>query len=234
MTRTMILPVRVVLVGLGWCVGWCLCWRVREVPAAGGAHDGSTVSVVIPARDEEASLPVLLRRACRADARAGRHRRGGRSFERCDWRGRARGGARVLESGALPTGWTGKAWAMWQGATAATGDVVVFLDADVEPTPGLLERLVPCTIAAGGLVSVQPFHAVRRWWERASAFFNLVAVMGVGLASPRRPRRPSAFGPVMACRRDRYRELADHDSVPRRGARGRRARRAGSRPRASR
>ena len=38
---------------------------------------------------------------------------------------------RLLEGGALPTGWLGKPHACWQLARAATGSVLVFVDADV-------------------------------------------------------------------------------------------------------
>ncbi len=110
-------------------------------------------------------------------------------------------------SEALPDGWTGKAWALWQGANAARSELLVMLDADVEPTPALLGSVARAHALHGGLVSVQPFHRMRRWWERASAFFNLVAVMGVGVGSPRWPARRqvnAAFGPVMVCRRDLF------------------------------
>ena len=38
---------------------------------------------------------------------------------------------RILTGEALPEGWLGKPWACQQLADAATGDVLVFLDADV-------------------------------------------------------------------------------------------------------
>ncbi|MDO9353982.1 MAG: glycosyltransferase family 2 protein [Solirubrobacteraceae bacterium] len=52
-------------------------------------------------------------------------------------------GARVIEGSELPTGWLGKSWALQQGLVAATGDIVVFLDADVQPDPRL-----PAAVAA--------------------------------------------------------------------------------------
>lgn len=207
------LPLRALLLGLGWCVGWWLLWRVRAVPVLPAPADGPTLSVVVPARDEERALPALL------EGLAGQTRPAAEILVVDDHSEDATaavarsGGARVVRSEPLPDGWTGKPWAMWQGANAATGDVVVFLDADVEPSSALLERLAPCFDCHGGLLSVQPFHAVRRWWERASAFFNLVAIMGVGIASPRPSRRPTAFGPCMVCRRDRFLEHGSHPSV---------------------
>ena len=47
-------------------------------------------------------------------------------------------GARVVAGSPLPPGWAGKAWALQQGIEAATGDVIVTLDADVVPAPALV------------------------------------------------------------------------------------------------
>jgi len=210
--------VRVLLVGFGWLIGWWLCWRVRGVPLLGDIGvDPPRVSVVIPARNEARTLPTLLAYLAEqtipaieilvvddgsADATAALA---------------AAAGARVITSPPLPPGWTGKAAALAVGTREAREDVVVLLDADVEPSKYLLARLASVYARAGGLVSVQPSHRVKRWWEHVSAMFNLVAVMGAGIASPRwSPRRSSrssarssgrrtitaAFGPVMVCRRD--------------------------------
>jgi 4,4'-diaponeurosporenoate glycosyltransferase len=125
-------------------------------------------------------------------------------------------GARVVDAAPVPDGWTGKAWAIAQGVAAVDGDVVVVLDADVDPAPSLFASVGSVLADGEGLVSVQPYHRVVHWWERASAFFNLVAVMGVGLGSPRWPApRPitTAFGPVMTCRRDLLLDRIAHASV---------------------
>ena len=51
-------------------------------------------------------------------------------------------GARVFAGREPPPGWVGKPWALQQGLEAATGDVVVSLDADTRPRRGLLGALV--------------------------------------------------------------------------------------------
>jgi 4,4'-diaponeurosporenoate glycosyltransferase len=125
-------------------------------------------------------------------------------------------GAQVLVGEPLPPGWAGKPWAVFQGVRAARAPIVVSLDADVDPSPHLLARLGRAWERRGGLVSVQPYHEMRYWWERAAAFFNLVAVMGVGLASPGAGgRRPAAFGPCLVARRDALLMHLDHRSVRR-------------------
>jgi dolichol-phosphate mannosyltransferase len=51
-------------------------------------------------------------------------------------------GARVEPAGEPPPGWTGKPWALQRGLETARGEIVVSLDADVRPQPGLARALV--------------------------------------------------------------------------------------------
>ena len=52
-----------------------------------------------------------------------------------------RAGARVVPAGVPPPGWVGKPWALQRGLEAATGTVVVSVDADTRPRPGLARAL---------------------------------------------------------------------------------------------
>src|SRR6195952_2353402 len=49
--------------------------------------------------------------------------------------------ARVLRGTPTPAGWAGKTWAMQQLGAAATGDVLVFCDADVRLAPGAIDAV---------------------------------------------------------------------------------------------
>ena len=53
----------------------------------------------------------------------------------------AAGGARVVVTPPLPAGWVGKPWALQHGLEAAGGAVLVTLDADTRPRPGLMGAL---------------------------------------------------------------------------------------------
>ena len=53
-----------------------------------------------------------------------------------------RHGARVIAAGEPAAGWVGKPWALQRGLEAARGEVVVSLDADTRPAPGLVPGLV--------------------------------------------------------------------------------------------
>jgi len=118
--------------------------RVRHPPLAAAAPPaGVTVSVVVPARDEAERIgPCLAGLAAdpdllevivvddgSSDGTASVARAGG------DPR------VRVIAGGEPPAGWIGKPWALQQGLEAASGDVVVCVDADTRPRPGLAGAL---------------------------------------------------------------------------------------------
>jgi 4,4'-diaponeurosporenoate glycosyltransferase len=76
--------------------------------------------------------------------------------------------------------------------------VLVFLDADTEPEPDLLARLVDALGRRRGLLSVMPYHRMRRLYERLSAFFSVISLMGIGAASARRSAPVTgAYGPCL-------------------------------------
>ncbi|MEJ5253955.1 MAG: glycosyltransferase [Acidimicrobiales bacterium] len=213
----------VVTVGLlvvGWFGGWLLFWRLprlHRVPQLAEQADASAVldcTVVVPARDEEQSLPVLLEsltgQAPRPaevivvdDGSTDRTRAVAQSFP----------GVTVVDGEPVPEGWTGKSWACWQGARLARGRLLVFVDADVCFGSSALGLVVTRAASQGGLFSVVPYHRVQRRYEQLSAPFSLVSVMGVGAAAVGRPRVHGAFGPCLACSIEDYFEVGGHRSV---------------------
>ncbi len=212
------------LVGAALLCAWWLLRDLRTVPREGHGRghgrdrrqDAGAVAVVVPARDEEATLPALLASLPRSatpavgavvvvddgsqDATAAVSRRGG---------------AEVVAAGTPPTGWTGKAWACWVGARSSDSDLILFLDADTVLEPGSLDGLLELHDRHGGLVSVQPFHTVVRPYEQLSAYFNVVALMGSGAfrraVDP--DARPMAFGPCLLTSRADYDRVGGHEAV---------------------
>src|SRR3712207_7366982 len=69
----------------------------------------------------------------------------------------------------LPDGWAGKAWAFEQWLRAATGDWVVFLDADARPKRGLIRALV-AEASRHDLMSAGPTYIVES--DRKSTRLN--------------------------------------------------------------
>ena len=195
----------------GWCAGW-LVGRVRRLPPRSPAAPSSTISVIVPARNEAARLRTLLDSL---DAAAVEIVVVDDSSTD-DTAAIARAAGASVISAEPPPGWTGKAFACWQGARAAQGEILVFVDADVEATlPGVV-ALATQAASSNGLVSVQPFHRVERLYEQASAIPNLIAVMGAGTGARNRRRwwrPPAAFGMVLAISRATYFETGGHEAV---------------------
>lgn len=202
---------------VGWFAGWVLLWRLPRLdPAAPAPADGRRVSVVIPARNEADRLPTLLAglvRQSRApdqvvvvdDA----------SSDGTAAAARAAPGVDVVTATAVPAGWTGKAWACATGARATDGEVLVFLDADVELDGDALASLLTTWEARGGLVSVQPHHHIRRPIEALSLPFNVVSMMGLGIGSLLPPRHEwGAAGPCIVTSRSDYAQVGGHAAVP--------------------
>ena len=113
--------------------------RDRLAPLAASAPARS-VSVVVPARDEAERIGPCLA-ALREDPGVAevivvddRSSDGTAAVARSC-------GARVVAGAELPQGWVGKPWALQQGLEAASGEVVVSLDADARPRPGLAGAL---------------------------------------------------------------------------------------------
>jgi dolichol-phosphate mannosyltransferase len=112
-------------------------------------------------------------------------------------------GARVLEGRPLPDGWVGKPWALQQGLEAATGDVVVCLDADTRPKEGLVGALAEVVDDDDVLLSAGGRFVRQGLLERhlhAAMLASLVYRFGPQDGAP--PRRLLVNGQCLAFRRE--------------------------------
>jgi 4,4'-diaponeurosporenoate glycosyltransferase len=195
-----------------WLLGWALGLRLPNLPLAAPLRP-PRFSVLIPARNEEATLPHLLAalraqslpphqvivvddHSTDATATVARQAAGGLPLK-------------LIQPPPLPPDWCGKTWALHHGVLASEGEVLVFLDADTEPGPEFLASLLACHERLGGLVSVQPYHRTERPYEQLSLLFNLVGLMAVPLG----PSSGVAFGPAMVSSRNDYDRVGGHAAV---------------------
>ncbi|MDX1676068.1 MAG: glycosyltransferase family 2 protein, partial [Longimicrobiales bacterium] len=121
--------------------------RVRPARSATGDTGPDPASILVPARDEAANLrrllPALVATGPEAleilvldDGSTDETAAVVRHFAARDPR------IRLVAGSEPPDGWTGKNWACHQLALQARGDVVIFCDADVRPSPRAVSRTV--------------------------------------------------------------------------------------------
>jgi glycosyltransferase involved in cell wall biosynthesis len=119
-------------------------WNRYPVIASGNPR----VSIIVPARNEEQDIEASLRTLLALDydnfeVIAVNDRstdRTGEIMEKVAQDAVAHGRLRVIHHRELPAGWLGKTHAMWTAANAATGDWLLFTDADVMFKPDSLRR----------------------------------------------------------------------------------------------
>lgn len=173
--------------------------------ASAGADDTS-ISVVVPARDEAERIGPLLDAIVGAPGVAEVIVVDDQSSDTTADIARS-AGATVINGAPLPDGWAGKAWALQQGIEAAGSDWVVTLDADARPDP----RLPASTVAraqddaldfltVGGRFEC-PTPGTR--WLHASMLTTLVYRFGPP-GTVTKPDRTMANGQCMTLHRNQF------------------------------
>ncbi|NLC85067.1 MAG: glycosyltransferase [Ruminococcaceae bacterium] len=116
----------------------------------------------------------------------------------------------VLTLNNKPEGWIGKSWACQNGVNAASGDLLLFIDADVRLEPDALARLL--TAYNGCTISVQPWHETFEYYEQFSMLFNLVQAAATGTTMPKTEGN-GLYGPLILMPRNVYEQIGGHEAV---------------------
>jgi glycosyltransferase involved in cell wall biosynthesis len=124
---------------------------------------------------------------------------------------------RVLQTNALPSGWVGKNYAASVGAAQATGDWLLFTDADGVHLPGSTARALADAAAAGaGLLSYSPEQEMHTWWERALIPFiyaRLGQKFSYDAVNDPHSQAAAANGQYLLIRREDYDRIGGHAAV---------------------
>ena len=195
--------------------------NLARAPLAGGR----LVSIIVPARNEEDNLPILLDSLLRTHYKPveilvvdDRSTDGTaavvRPYAARDPR------VRLIEGTELPAGWFGKPWACLQGYRAAQGGLLLFTDADTRHAPELLGRAVGALESQGrDLVTVIGRMICGSFWERV-----IMPIIGALLAirfhptavnRARTAREVIANGQFILVTRASYEAVGTHEAVKR-------------------
>jgi chlorobactene glucosyltransferase len=125
---------------------------------------------------------------------------------------------RLLSGKALPSGWLGKNWACHQLSMAASGDLLLFLDADVQLQPTALAALVTALIRENAeLLTVWPSQITKSWSERLVVPLIAYALLGylpvLAVHKTHWPVFAAANGQCLFFRRSAYHQAGGHAAV---------------------
>ena len=221
------------LMGAGialWAVRGLLVWhfrrRVTTLPADPPAWPSDErpprVTVIVPAKDEEANITVCLESLLAQDyADFGiivvDDRSEDRTAEIAAGLAARDGRLRLIRNTALPNGWTGKCHALDVGAKQADGDWLLFADADTAHAPTALRSAMIVAVSRGvDLFTLLPRVVTEGIWE--GALQPSLAGVLMSLFPPsmvNRSRRDLAFanGQYILIRRSAYDRLGGHAAV---------------------
>src|SRR6516225_10321081 len=176
------------------------------------------VSVIIPARDEEASLGQCLQSLVfQAGVAFEILVVNDHSSDRTAEIAASFPGVRVIQAGPLPQGWTGKNNAVACGTREAKGEWLLFTDADTVHRPGSLARaLAEAKENKAEMLSYSPEQIAVSFWEMA-----ILPVVFGELARQYPPSKVSdpaspiaaANGQFILIRRETYDAIGGHAAV---------------------
>ena len=189
----------------------------------GGDIASPKVSVLIPARNEEKNIGGCLDRVFSLNygnievivyddmSEDGTSR----VLERY---GSAGGRLKVIRGRPKPEGWTGKSWACHNLHAASSGDLLLFVDADVMLSPSCLDGAAPGAMEKGvSLISCFPRQRMRtpgEWLIVPLMNWILLSLLPLKLVySSGEPSLAAANGQFMLFKRTEYESLGGHEAV---------------------
>ena len=183
---------------IGMICGILIFFKLPHLPKTSNTKNTKrlNMSVIIPARNEEINLPNILMDLhnqtikvheiiCVDDSSEDKTPEIIKEY-----------GATEITVSELPSGWKGKTWACQNGARAATGDILLFLDADVRLSDTAIESLISIYNNKQNPISVQPYHKMKKQYEYFSLFFNLIEICSTGMCLLRKKNTYGFYGPV--------------------------------------
>lgn len=206
---------------------WHLLWSARAVrrlrgfphlPSVSSFSHGPLVSIIVAARNEQAHLP-----ACVASLLGLQYNSkeiiivDDRSTDRTPDILQSTKGICTETINETPSGWVGKCWACYRGYSLASGDLLLFTDADVVHTPMSLSAAVSYQQHHQlDMLTLWPFMRLESFWERVimpivfRSFF--LDFHGREVNNDAKPWY-AGFGPYILITRAAYEKVGGHRAV---------------------
>ena len=234
MSAMLVMPVMAILFAPAI---WFLLGRPRFLsslpPAEKPGKASAAISIIIPARNEEANIARLLESIQQQSSQPLETIVVNDGSTDNTASVATKLGARVIDVEALPDGWMGKPWACQQGAHAAhaanaantanatnttnsaTGDWLLFLDADLILEPSALHALSQVCAGSDQVHSVCPHHVIKHPYEQLSAYFNVLMLAGVNAFGIGKSATDNAalFGQCLLISQKHYQQVNGHETV---------------------
>ncbi|SFC15782.1 4,4'-diaponeurosporenoate glycosyltransferase [Alkalibacterium subtropicum] len=210
--------IQLLLFLIAFLSGFFFLWKLPLIKQAKGGGLPASVSVIIPARDEETSLPKLLaslngqsldiKEIIVVDDES--EDRTVEIAEEYD--------AVVLSTRESEYSVAGKSSACWLGAQHAKGDYLAFMDSDTQCAHKHAFKDILAQFKRNGdtgLLSIQPYHVIQSFYETLSIVPNIIVLAGLNrytFFNKRIPER-GAFGPFLFVKADEYFKLGGHEAT---------------------
>lgn len=177
--------------------GFFLFKKIPRIQQASSIEQHTKLTVIIPVRNEQSTLPLLLDDLSHQtlenfDIICIDDDSDDDTFEIIK-----AAGVNYIKVPERPSSWMGKTWACQIGGEQATGDLLLFIDADVRVGPKTLNNLVKAYLKEHHVISVQPYHMVDKFFEQFAFFFNVIGVAANGVGFPYANKKAGLFGPVI-------------------------------------
>ena len=171
------------------------------------------VSIIIPARNEEQNLPRLLDSLVQLNYPAVEILViDGHSTDRTADVATSYPGVEVIAEPPRPQEWVGKPWACYTGYKQASGQILLFTDADTYHTPDSLNTTVKALQQSRGFLTLLTTQEFGSFWEHILAIVFLIISISVR-GSQGTSRANIANGQYMMFTRQCYESLGTHQVV---------------------
>ncbi len=185
-------------------------------------ENGPKISVIVPARNEERNIrrcveALLAQTYPIFEVIVVDDRSTDRTGDILDWLAAQHERIKIIQGRDLPEGWAGKPYALTQGAAAATGEWLCFVDADTFAKPEALAAVYHGALdTKADLYTIMTAQEMGTFWEKVVLPLIMTA-LSVGF-SPRKVNDPDtkdaiANGQFIFIKREVYEKTGGHSAI---------------------